>query len=225
MSFRTTTTRLRAAVTLAAVAAVAVVGLAGCSASSDQGAASTAEPTATATHDTGAAGSIQDPDTESLSNAPAAGVVPVKVAIPAIGVNANLQDLAIAADGTLNPPDGVVDAGWYAKGIVPGAVGPAIIAGHIDSTTAPGVFLNLGKLKAGDQVTVTMSSGSVETWKVTGSRAALKTEFPTSDVYGTSPTPQLRLITCGGVFNPAIGHYNENEIVFADLVSSTAPTS
>lgn len=226
MTVREHARRLRTAVILTAVATVAVVGLAGCStASTGASTPSTAKPSATATQNTGAAGSIQDPDTQSLSNAPAAGVVPTEVSIPTIGVNAKLQDLAIAADGTLNPPVGVTDAGWYAKGVVPGAVGPAVIAGHIDSTTAPGVFLNLGKLVAGDRVTVTMSSGSVETWKVTSTRAALKTAFPTSDVYGTSPTPQLRLITCGGVFNPAIGHYNENTIVFADLISATAPTS
>lgn len=211
--------RARVAVTAAALAVAAVTGLAGCSGS---GAASSGPtPTPTATHDTDRASGIQDPSTKSLSQAPAAGVVPSRVSIPAIGVNAALQDLAIGADGTLNPPVGVVDAGWYAKGVVPGAVGPAVIAGHIDSTTAPGVFLHLAKLVPGDTVTVTMSSGSVETWKVTGTRAALKTAFPTSDVYGTSPTPQLRLITCGGTFNAAIGHYNENTIVFAELVSST----
>jgi sortase (surface protein transpeptidase) len=227
MTNRLTNRRTRAFAAVAGVAVAAVVGLGGCAAqsSSDAGASTSATPRPTASHDTGAASGIQDPDTQSLSNTPAAGVVPASIAIPAIGVNATLQDLAIGADGTLDPPVGVTQAGWYAKGIVPGAVGPAVIAGHIDSTTAPGVFLHLSKLVAGDTFTVTMSSGSVETWKVSGQRAALKTAFPTSDVYGTSPTPQLRLITCGGVFNAAIGHYNENTIVFADLVSSTAPTS
>ncbi|WP_170159820.1 sortase domain-containing protein [Frondihabitans australicus] len=216
--------RLRSALVVVALGAAAVLGLAGCAGAGASSAGPTPTPSPTATHDTDAAGRIQDPSSTSLSQAPAAGVVPTRVSIPAIGVNAGLQDLAIAADGSLNPPVGVVDAGWYAKGVVPGAVGPAVIAGHIDSTTQPGVFLHLAKLVPGDTVTVTMSSGSVETWKVSGSRAALKTAFPTSDVYGTSPTPQLRLITCGGTFNAAIGHYNENTIVFADLVSSTAPT-
>ncbi|AMM20365.1 hypothetical protein AX769_09635 [Frondihabitans sp. PAMC 28766] len=227
MALRHRANRLRTALVVAAVATVACVGLAGCSTAAGAGAtsATTPKPTPTATQDRGAAGSVQDPDTQSLSNAPATGVVPTSIAIPAIGVNATLQDLAISADGSLNPPNGVVQAGWYSAGIVPGAVGPAVIAGHIDSTTAPGVFLHLAKLVTGDEFTVTMSSGSVETWQVTGSRAALKTAFPTSDVYGTSPTPQLRLITCGGVFNAAIGHYNENTIVFASLLSSTPAKS
>ncbi|BDZ49930.1 hypothetical protein GCM10025867_21710 [Frondihabitans sucicola] len=112
-----------------------------------------------------------------------------------------------------------MSAGWYAKGVVPGGVGPAIIAGHIDSATGPGVFLHLNRLAAGDRVTVTMKSGVVETWQVTGSDQSPKSNFPTSSVYGTTPTPALRLITCQGTFNPAIGHYDDNLIVFADLVS------
>ena len=47
---------------------------------------------------------------------------------------------------------------------------------------------------------------------------AAKSAFPTSDVYGTSPTPALRLITCDGTFDTATGHYTDNLIVFATLV-------
>ncbi|WP_286346690.1 sortase domain-containing protein [Frondihabitans sucicola] len=125
----------------------------------------------------------------------------------------------MGAQGELDPPDAAMSAGWYAKGVVPGGVGPAIIAGHIDSATGPGVFLHLNRLAAGDRVTVTMKSGVVETWQVTGSDQSPKSNFPTSSVYGTTPTPALRLITCQGTFNPAIGHYDDNLIVFADLVS------
>ncbi|ROQ38359.1 sortase family protein [Frondihabitans sp. PhB188] len=211
----------RASAALAA-AALVVAGLAACSTGATTEAAPTATATSTPTPGPGAAGRLQDPDESSLSSAPAAGVVPTKIAIAKLGVSAGMQDLAIGAQGELDPPTNATDAGWYAKGVVPGAVGPAIIAGHIDSTTGPGVFLHLAQLAAGDTVKVTLSSGAVQTWSVTGSRAALKSEFPTSDVYGTSPTPQLRLITCGGTFDASIGHYDQNTIVFAELVSTTA---
>lgn len=203
-----------------ALALGCVLGVAACSTDSGStGVAATPAATATKTPGPDAAGSFQDPDTTSLADAPKAGVVPTHVSIATLGVSAGMQDLGIGAQGELDPPTNATDAGWYAKGVVPGAVGPAIIAGHIDSTTGPGVFLHLSRLVAGNLVKVTMSDGSVQTWTVTGSRAALKSEFPTSDVYGTSPTPQLRLITCGGTFDPAIGHYDENTIVFADLTS------
>lgn len=210
------------------VAGLLVAGLAGCSGSGSQAAEPHAAPkqssSAAPTPRPGAASGIQDPDTSSYGDVPAAGVVPVKVEIPAIGVTSGLEDLAIGSQGELDPPKAWLSAGWYAKGVVPGAVGPAIIAGHIDSPTGPAVFLHLHELKPGDTVRVTLSSGAVETFTVSGSRSALKSQFPTSDVYGTTPTPTLRLITCGGVFNPAIGHYDENLIVSADLTSATKPT-
>ena len=48
-------------------------------------------------------------------------------------------------------------------------------------------------------------------------RTFLKSRFPTAAVYGPVPDPQLRLITCGGTFDPATGHYLSNVIVFASL--------
>lgn len=210
---------LKTSLTVTAVTALAVVGLAGCADAGGTTAAPTSTPTASSTPRPGAAGKVQDPDTTSFSFTPAAGDYPTRIAIPAIGVDSGLESLALGAQGELDPPDAAMDAGWYAKGVVPGSVGPAIIAGHIDSATGPGVFLHLNKLVSGDRVTVTMKSGAVETWQVTGSDQSPKSNFPTSSVYGTTPTPALRLITCQGTFDPTIGHYDDNLIVFADLVS------
>ena len=47
----------------------------------------------------------------------------------------------------------------------------------------------------------------------------LKSRFPTGTVYGAAPNAQLRLITCGGTFDAATGHYLSNTIVYATLVS------
>jgi hypothetical protein len=38
-------------------------------------------------------------------------------------------------------------------------------------------------------------------------------------VYGPTTTPELRLITCGGPFDDATGHYLDNVVVFARLVA------
>lgn len=46
-----------------------------------------------------------------------------------------------------------------------------------------------------------------------------KSIFPTLRVYGPAPTAQLRLITCGGTFDPQTGHYLSNVVVYATLVS------
>jgi sortase (surface protein transpeptidase) len=153
--------------------------------------------------------------------APAArsDATPVRVEIPAIGVSSGLEDLHRGAAGELDPPKDWDSAGWFSDGIVPGQVGPAVIAGHVDSPTSAAVFFRLDELVHGDVIRVVMSDGSTRTFTVDRSEQAAKSAFPTSDVYGTAPTPQLRLITCDGTFDTATGHYTDNLIVFADLSS------
>jgi sortase (surface protein transpeptidase) len=178
------------------------------SASTDPGAAANGSGT-------GDTSGFQDPA------APAArsSATPVRVEIPAIGVSSGLEDLGRGAAGELDPPKDWDSAGWFADGIVPGQVGPAVIAGHVDSPTSAAVFFRLDELVAGDEIHVGMSDGSTRTFTVERSERAAKSAFPTSDVYGSAPTPQLRLITCDGTFDTATGHYTDNLIVFADLSS------
>jgi sortase (surface protein transpeptidase) len=156
---------------------------------------------------------FQDP----AAPARASDATPTRVRIPAIGVDASLEDLHRGSAGELDPPKGWDDAGWFSDGIVPGEVGPAVIAGHVDSPTSAAVFFKLDELVPGDQIHVAMSDGTTRTFTVDRSERAAKSAFPTSDVYGTAPTPQLRLITCDGTFDTATGHYTDNLIVFADL--------
>ncbi|MFJ4075766.1 class F sortase [Curtobacterium sp. NPDC089991] len=158
---------------------------------------------------------FQDPAVPAARSA----ATPVSVSIPAIGVQSNLEDLHRGTAGELDPPVDWDSAGWFSDGIVPGEVGPAVIAGHVDSPTSAAVFFRLDELVAGDEIHVAMSDGSTRTFTVDRSERAAKSAFPTSDVYGTTPTPQLRLITCDGVFDTATGHYTDNLIVFADLSS------
>jgi len=189
-----------------------------------QGPASTTAPASSASPSadpaSGAAGSFQDPAAPSYT-APPAGATPERVQIPSIGVDSGLEDLGLGAAGELDPPQAWESAGWYRDGTVPGAVGPAVIAGHVDSGSGPAVFVDLAKLAVGDEVQVTLSTGTVETFRVTGSERTPKATFPTSDVYGSTPTPSLRLITCDGTFDRSTGHYVDNLIVFADLVSTS----
>ncbi|MFJ3384236.1 MULTISPECIES: class F sortase [unclassified Curtobacterium] len=162
-----------------------------------------------------------DRDTTGFQDpaAPAAesDATPTRVSIPAIGVDASLEDLHRGSAGELDPPKGWDNAGWFSDGIVPGEVGPAVIAGHVDSPTSAAVFFRLDELVAGDEIHVAMSDGSTRTFTVQDTERASKSAFPTSDVYGTTPTPQLRLITCDGTFDTATGHYTDNLIVFASL--------
>ncbi|GAB1817781.1 class F sortase [Herbidospora sp. RD11066] len=141
---------------------------------------------------------------------------PVEVVIPAIKVRSRLERLALDARGVMVPPKKAEVAGWYADGVRPGDPGPAVIAGHLDSTTGPGVFADLGKLRPGHRIKVE-TADEMLTFRVDSIRTYAKKEFPTRQVYGASPDARLRLITCGGAFDDASGHYDDNVIVFATL--------
>ena len=143
---------------------------------------------------------------------------PVSLTIPSIGVQTRLINLGVTPSGALQVPASVAVAGWYTFSPRPGAIGSSIIAGHIDSVSAPGVFFRLRLMKPGARVYVRRADGSLAIFRVTAKHMYLKARFPTSDVYGPTPTPQLRLITCGGAFDSATGHYLSNVIVFATLI-------
>jgi sortase (surface protein transpeptidase) len=154
----------------------------------------------------------------SVAVAPPPGptATPVRIVIPSIGVNAGLEALHRGGDGTLKPPNGWDNAGWYADGVVPGQRGPAVILGHVDSARyGPAVFFQLGRLQSGDVVMVDTSDGRTEYFIVDTVRQFPKADFPTKLVYGPTALPELRLITCTGSFDHSKRSYLDNLVVTA----------
>jgi len=143
---------------------------------------------------------------------------PASVSIPSIGVRSGLVRLGLTASGALQVPSTVTVAGWYTGSARPGAIGAAVIVGHIDSTTGPGIFYRLHTLHRGTKVYIRRADGTVAVFEVTSVRSYLKAQFPTLAVYGPVPYAELRLITCGGSFDFATGHYLSNTIVYASLI-------
>jgi hypothetical protein len=151
--------------------------------------------------------------------------LPVSVAIPAIGVRSRLLRLGLNRDGTIQVPSLVTsadEAAWYKYSATPGQPGTAVIEGHVDSYHGPAVFFRLGALRPGNRIDVTLADGVTAVFRVTGVREYAKDEFPAKIVYGPADYPALRLITCGGDFDPATGHYLSSVVVFASL---SAPKS
>ncbi len=149
--------------------------------------------------------------------------VPVSVDIPAIGVTSQLLHLGLNTDGTIQVPSLVTSAGeaaWYEYSATPGQIGASVIEGHVDSYQGPAVFYRLGALRPGDTIDVTLADGITAIFRVTGVREYLKSNFPAKAIYGTTDYAALRLITCGGVFDYATGHYLSSTIVFASLAAS-----
>jgi hypothetical protein len=140
---------------------------------------------------------------------------PVRVRIDRIGLDSGLVDLVTDADRVLIPPQRYDIAGWYAAGPAPGAVGPAVIAGHVDSRSGPGVFFRLRQLRAGDVVTVDRADASTVRFVVQAVITVAKDRFPSELVYAPTPGPELRLITCGGPFDDSARSYRDNVVVQA----------
>jgi sortase (surface protein transpeptidase) len=161
-----------------------------------------------------------------LSHDPKARVlarsIPVSIRIPVIGVSAPVTEVGLESDGTVQVPP-LADhnlTGWYKYGPTPGQRGDSVILGHVDSATGISVFYYLRDLKAGNKIYVTLADGTVATFVVDGLQKVAKDAFPTASVYGKSTYPSLRVITCGGTFDQATGHYLYNIIVYAHLAAA-----
>jgi sortase (surface protein transpeptidase) len=141
--------------------------------------------------------------------------VPVRLLIPAIGVNAVFVPLSRNHNGTVQVPRSFYQVGWFKPGPEPGEAGAAVVLGHVDSKSGPAVFYRLRALRRGDVITIIVRTGSKIRFVVTGMEAVPKHHFPTRLIYRHSGGPGLRLITCDGRFDSATGHYVDNFIVFA----------
>ncbi|MFF3908303.1 class F sortase [Streptomyces sp. NPDC001848] len=171
-------------------------------------------------------GGAPPPASTSAEAAPAPErSAPVRLQIPAIGVDTPVMRLGLAADGSVQvPPVTAHDrAGWYWHSPTPGQVGPSVILGHVTvGRYGDGVFRHLAALHRGDRIVARLENGTAAVFAVSAVRTVAKADFPTGEVYGNVNRPELRLITCGGA---RTGHgYLANVIVFAALTTATPTT-
>lgn len=162
------------------------------------------------------------PESPTAGGASAAGPLdvapPVAVEAPSVGLAAPLVPVGKTADGALAVPE-FGTAGWYRHSVRPGAVGAAVLAGHVDSTTGPDVFFPLRQLEVGDAVLVRLADGTTSTFVVKGVEVTDKEALPVGRIFDQPQTAELRLITCGGAFDRASGSYESNVIVYATLAA------
>jgi hypothetical protein len=140
---------------------------------------------------------------------------PAHIAIPALGVRADVQHVSSTAAGIEVPQVG--RAGWFDEGPRPGEPGRAVLIGHLDSQTGPGLFALLPGVQPGTDVSVTDAAGVLHRFKIVGKAQVPKATFPSSAVYGPSARPSLVLITCGGPYTPGVG-YRDNVLVYARAI-------
>lgn len=140
---------------------------------------------------------------------------PVRVKVPDLGIDAPVILLGLDQDQALEVPGNATDTGWWTGGSVPGTVGPAVLAGHVNYKGQAGVFQEIGRMEPGDRVEVTLDDGTATAFVVDRVEQHAKDAFPTDAVYGPTPGSELRLVTCGGDFDESSGHYDDNIVVYA----------
>lgn len=202
-----------AAVAVAVAVAAGVLAVTGCAAAPPPVAAPTVQAGSTA-----AASVSPSAAARTAPRVLGVGAPPASVRIPAIDLDEPLIRLGVLPDGTMGVPADWDDVGWFSGGGRPGGRGPTVIAAHVDSVTAPAVFSRLDELRPDDRVVVTDVEGRDFAYRVTEAFDVPKAEFPTMRVFGARPSDELRLITCGGVFDPAAAAYEDNRVVFAERV-------
>jgi hypothetical protein len=148
------------------------------------------------------------------------GPAPARLRIASIGLHARVIPVDLDG-GTMEVPPDVSTVGWYRYGPTPGARGSAVVAAHVDSgTQGPGAFFHLRDLVRGDRVVVEMRDGSRRTFVVVARRSYLKAALPAA-VFRRSGSPRLALVTCGGDFDPSVGRYTDNVVIYATPEAST----
>jgi hypothetical protein len=140
---------------------------------------------------------------------------PVALAAPGLWEGAvQAQPLGLDAAGGLAVPTSAGGLGWWSAGPRPGEQGAAVVVGHVDLDGRPGVFGRLAGARSGSVVAVTQGGRTVR-YRVTRVDRYAKTGFPTDAVYRPVAGSELRLVTCGGRFDPRTGHYEDNVVVTA----------
>jgi LPXTG-site transpeptidase (sortase) family protein len=138
----------------------------------------------------------------------------VRVRIPAIGIDRSIIEVPLTYDSQTNTwsqdyrqlfRDGREDlVGHHLGSASPGQPGNTVLVGHNYGYGVNGVFLRLGRLKAGQQVEVVNAAGQTFTYKVT---EVTQIPWTTKDqqqllshqqYLSVGGAERLTLMTCGG---------------------------
>ena len=143
---------------------------------------------------------------------------PVRLQIPSLNIDANVQYVGITAHGSMAVPNNFTDVGWYKYGPTPGSTGSAVMAGHVDNALAlPGVFKNLQDIQPGADVYVIQKNGDQLHFVVDDVETYDVADTPTGRIFGSDGTARLNLITCEGTWIQSEHQYDHRLVVFTHL--------
>ncbi|MFF0093962.1 class F sortase [Streptomyces canus] len=172
----------------------------------------------------GPAPSARPSPTRTLPLRPLPRSRPTSLRIPSLGIDAPITGLGLIKGRELATPpvDKPKLVGWYQGGPTPGESGTAIAVGHRDTRSGPAVFAALAQVKPGKVIEAGRADGRTAVYTVDRVKVFDKEGFPDKEVYGPARRPELRVITCGGLFKWRTG-YTSNVVVFAHLTQTREP--
>lgn len=148
---------------------------------------------------------------------PAQPSVPQKIRIPAINLEAVIDQVGLTPDSIVDTP--INEVGWYKDGPKPGEIGNATLNGHFkNSSFGPGVFYNLSLLAAGDIISVIDDLGQEFQFRVIKKDIVSVADFPLTEVYGSSTVSRLILITCAGAYSNTREDFSHRTIIYSELL-------
>lgn len=146
---------------------------------------------------------------------------PVRLLIPAIGVDTYVEQVGVDEEGRMGVPQNTNNVGWYMFGTKPGNTGSAVIDGHVDTADGlPSVFANLQLLTSQNQITVIDEKGMEHVFLVDSVVSYPANETPLEQIFAYSTSRNLVLITCSGYWDYTQNDYSERTVVYSRLVSS-----
>lgn len=141
---------------------------------------------------------------------------PIRLIIPVIDIDANIQHLGVNLKGEMDVPDNIIDVGWFKFGSLPGEIGSAVIAGHFNGKkNEAGVFANLNKLKKGDQIFIKNDKNQLITFIVKQIR--FYDPGYAESIFNSNDNAHLNLITCDGTWDKIKKTYNKRLVILADI--------
>lgn len=145
--------------------------------------------------------------------------IPVSVHIPDLSVKSDVVPVGVDAENNVVVPDDIQEIGWYAFASGPmDPQGSIVLVGHRDGVVSGrGAFYGIDQLEPGDSVVLRTSENSRIRFVVEDAQSVTKDRFIelASDIFSTTGSKRLILITCGGEYVKSDGGYQENVLVTA----------
>jgi LPXTG-site transpeptidase (sortase) family protein len=152
------------------------------------------------------------------------GISPVRLYIPLIDLHATVEPVGVSDNGQMGTPLNTGRVGYLSNGVLPGAIGNAVMDGHVDNYKGPAVFFRLRELKKGDTVIIKNEKGNEITFVVDSVEIYKTSEAPINKIFGPADEPRLNLITCTGKYSRKKREHEARLVIFTKRLMDNRTT-